>query len=587
MAFRFNSRSSALRLTIGILPSLAIIGCAGSGSGSSEDVVTTRTRTVQIVPIASGTAQIKPSDVALYATSGYSSWEAGAGDNQGTKYDLMPSSYVGSTHAAKLLTYFSISDVHITDKESPAEAPYFGWSAPFQAGGLYSQSYSPVMLSTTQVLDATIRTVNSMNRQAHFEFGLCLGDVANSSQYNELRWFIDVMDGRTITPSSGAHAGASTIDYQKPFAAAGLDRSIPWYEAIGNHDQFFMGIGYPTDKVRNAEVGTEVLNMGANMLGAGATEGNGVYVGVVDGTTPYGDIINGGPTANFATPPTVVADVNRRSTTTAFSTTDGYINEFFNSTSSPSGHGFSRINSGTTAACYSFVPKSTLPLKVIVLDDTCKPTTTVGGPLYYGGGWCDAARLAWLTGELQAGQDAGQLMILACHIPISPQADLFNTATSPQWNPSSVPSESQVLSTLHQYPNLILVMAGHRHMNVVTPQPSPDSAHPENGFWEVETPSLRDFPRNFRTFDILRNADNTISIVTTDVDPVTVPGSPAAKSLGYAIGAFRVFGNTTLADGSPHTYNAELVKMLTPAMQAKIATYGAVVSGAKTATKKK
>ena len=35
-----------------------------------------------------------------------------------------------------------------------------------------------------------------------------------------------------------------------PYQAAGLDRSIPWYEVIGNHDQFWMGIGYPTEKIR-------------------------------------------------------------------------------------------------------------------------------------------------------------------------------------------------------------------------------------------------------------------------------------------------------------------------------------------------
>ena len=66
---------------------------------------------------------------------------------------------------------------------------------------------------------------------------------------------------------------------------------------------------------------------------------------------------------------------------------------------------------------------------------------------------------------------------------------------------------------LHTFPNVILWMAGHRHLNVVTPQPSPDPAHPELGFWEVETPSLRDFPQQLRTFEICRNNDHTVSII--------------------------------------------------------------------------
>jgi len=118
-------------------------------------------------------------------------------------------------------------------------------------------------------------------------------------------------------------------------------------------------------------------------------------------------------------------------------------------------------------------------------------------------------------------------------------------------------------------------MAGHRHMNTVTPQPSPDPAHPEYGFWEVEIPSLRDFPQQFRTFDIRRNSDNTISIVTTDVDPEVEDGSPAGDSRGYAIGAARIFGNIPLADTASRAYNAELVKQLSPTMQAKIANLGA------------
>jgi hypothetical protein len=193
--------------------------------------------------------------------------------------------------------------------------------------------------------------------------------------------------------------------------------------------------------------------------------------------------------------------------------------------------------------------------------------------MFYGGGWIDAARLNWLTNELQQGQDSNQLMILACHIPICPQTNLFNTnPAAPQFYDYS--AETNLIVTLHQYPNLILLMAGHRHMSTVTPQPSPDAAHPEYGFWEVETPSLRDFPQQFRTWEILRNTDNSISILTTDVDPVVATNTPAGKSRGYAIGAGRIFNEIELTNTTSHTYNAELLKQLTPAMQTKIAAYG-------------
>jgi len=558
-------------------------------SGNAADLpLTTRQQTVRPLALPPDTRQICPSNVPLYKVYGYSAWQLGPGVDEGRKFNLMPAGYTGAINAARLLSFFSLSDIHLTDKESPAQLAWFGWNARFGAGGLFASAYSPIMRSTTHVLDAAVKTVNGLHHQTPFDFGLVLGDVANCDQFNELRWFIDVMDGRKITPSSGAHLGADTIDYQKPYQAAGLDRSIPWYEVIGNHDQFWMGIGFPTDKVRNTLVGSNILNMAPNPLAANATEGAGIYMGVVDGTTHYGEVIKGGPAKLFATPPTVIADPKRHALTTDASATalscTNYMSEFFNTTSFPNGHGFKQSNIENNSASYTFEPMKNMPVKVIVLDDTCKLTGPSGGPLFYGGGWMDAARYAWLTNELQLGQDAGQLMILVAHIPINPQADIFDAKNSePQFyvtseNQTQFPgykTEAQMIATLHRYPNLMLLMAGHRHMNTVTPQPSPDPAHPENGFWEVETPSLRDFPQQFRTWQILRNSDNTISIVTTDVDPQVEDGTPAADSRGYAIGASRIIGITALADTTSHAYNAELVKQLSPAMQAKIAGYGA------------
>ena len=125
-------------------------------------------------------------------------------------------------------------------------------------------------------------------------------------------------------------------------------------------------------------------------------------------------------------------------------------------------------------------------------------------------------------------------------------------------------------------PNLILWIAGHRHLNTITAQPSPDPSRPELGFWEVETASLRDFPQQFRTFDIVRNSDNTISIIAVDVDPAVRDGSLAEKSRSYAIGIARVGGGlATFPDASSHANNAELVKQLTPTMQKIIQNYGA------------
>ena len=569
---------------------LQLVACGGNndtdvqteGWPIAKDVYTTAEQQILPVAISSDTPQINPSEVSLYEKYGYSDWQKGNGTNYSQdpnavqpydkRIELAPA-YADAQNSARLLRFFAMSDIHISDEESPAQPLGIGWSALYGPSSIgLSSAYSPVTISTTQVLDAAVQTINALHKRMAFDFGISLGDDINNNQYNELRWFIDVLDGQLITPSSGANLGAENIDYQKPFKAAGLDKEIPWYQVIGNHDQFWMGSSFENAKTRAAHIGDTVLEMRNDTdPTSDAVNGTGYYSGVVDGSSFYGEVIKAGPVADFPTPPTVVADQNRRALATNESTSHDWMSEFFNTTSTPVGHGFSQANLDDDFACYSFEPKSDLPLKVIVLDDTCNTDSEAN----YAASCLDQKRLNWLRGELNEGQQNGKLMIIAAHIPILPQVSLTNPAITTL----SLQDAHKVMEELHEYPNLILWIAGHRHVNVVTPQPNNAADltdQPERSFWEVETASLRDFPQQFRIFDIRRNSDNTISVFVTDVDPAVSGGSPAEKSRGYAIGATRIFGATpaVIADTTSHAYNVELVKQLTPEMQAKIANYG-------------
>ncbi|MDP3638423.1 MAG: hypothetical protein Q8R51_13660, partial [Azonexus sp.] len=111
------------------------------------------------------------SEVNKYQQYDYGRWRLGASLEAELRLDLMPAAYssASTTRKAKLLNFFVITDIHITDKESPSQAIYLQQliypskgKAPWS---FVTSIYSPVMLYTTHVLDAAVQTVNA--RQSH------------------------------------------------------------------------------------------------------------------------------------------------------------------------------------------------------------------------------------------------------------------------------------------------------------------------------------------------------------------------------------------------------------------------------------
>lgn len=604
-----------------------------------------------------GLHPLELSQVQDYDQFGYGQYRLGRGLAVVPRYDLLadPKNRPAATKRKKLAHFFAMTDIHITDKEAPNQLIYIQ-QADSLRGAKMTSIYSPVISYTTQMLDAALQTVNAMHEQAPFDFGISLGDVCDSGRYNEVRWYIDVFDGQPIRPSSGAHLGEDTVDFQKPFQAVGLNKAIPWYQVLGNHDHFFIGSvpvdadpslglreSYVSDQVwavgnvltPNASVVKPVAlppvvyDMPSSLAGTSPTPlndpiskvvGNTFYMGVVDGASPYGAIKYAGKKENFASPPKVAADPNRRALLRS-----EWIAEFFNTTTLPKGHGFGLVpealrRSEDGFACYSFVPRADVPLKIIVLDNTQREDD--GSHDIHGHGFLDGARWKWLQDELEAGQANQQLMVIAAHIPIAVAAsgslmewwNPKNQAMTLQNDPHAVMDNAVTLPALiqklHDTPNLLMWMAGHRHLNTVKALPAYDPGGqlvPEKSFWQVETSSLVHFPQQFRTFEIYLNSDDTVSIVAVNVDPEVAEGTPAAMSRKCAIAEHQILqtdlhGNasniaslklpaTTLqvdsmdptrpqdgstdpsieygaVDGVPYcaSYNAELFKQLTPAM---------------------
>ena len=521
-------------------------------------VPTTVRRTIVPDPIAADAPKVLPYELSRYEQAGYGTWSYGPGLAHERRTDLMAAGYddASVTSVARLRASSPSPTSTSPMCKSPAQAIMFGYK------GFLSSAYSGVMLYTQHVLDAALRTVNALHSEEPIDFGISLGDTCNNTQHNELRWYVDVLDGRHVDPDSGVKtdiAAGPRVDYLEQFDATGLDRSIPWYQARGNHDHFWTGFLAVNDYLRRTFVGDEILDLGNVFEDPLGPDSRGFYMGCLDGRTPYGDIFGIGPVAAFPTPPKVpAADPDRYSLSKS-----AWMSEFFTTSSSPKGHGFDRSSVAAGLACYTFEPKADVPIRVIVLDDTQDDDEPYDNG--YGHGCLDQERHDWLVSELDKGQADGKLMIIAAHIPIGVEA-----AGSPMgWGSAACVSEDELIAKLHTYPNLILWLAGHRHRNVVTALKSPDAGRPELGFWEVETASLRDFPQQFRTFEIVRRSDDTVSILATDIDPVVEDGSRAATSRTYAVAAQQIFNNPIglLPTGS---YNAELIVALTAEMKAEL-----------------
>lgn len=520
--------------------------------GRPPCVPTTVDQTILPVAVPKASPALHPYEISKFSQFGYGVWKYGAGLPYIQRIDLLPAGYAPAASAprARLLKFFTLSDVHVMDEETPAQAIYFGITAN------NASAYSPTMLYTTQVLNAAVGTINELHRRNPFDFGLSLGDNTNSNQYNEARWFIDILDGKMINPDSGDKddplAGEEN-DYQDVFRAEGLDRSIPWFQVPGNHDVLWLGSHPVNDYIRRHLVGWFVMDMGDLFTDPLGIESRGFYGGAIDGTTLYGDIIGAGPVGDFPSPPRVAAaDYDRRAMTR-----NEWRELFFDTSTKPVGHGFDLESE--IPGCYTFEPKAGIPIRVIVLDDI-QPEDDFE---IHEHGYLDQERFDWLVRQLDKGQAENKLMTIASHIPLP----LIG------YGRHSPITAATVVGKLHTYPNLLLWVAGHIHRNKVIAFPSPDPAKPELGFWHVETSSLRDFPQQFRTFELFRNGDHTISILVTNVDPVMNDNSFAAISRSYAIATMQTM---QLSMENP-SYNAELIKPLSAPMQLMLRNCGTPV----------
>ena len=381
-----------------------------------------------------------------------------------------------------------VSDSQIVDEESPAR--FAG------AQDIVRSAWRPYEAYSTQLLDGTLRAVNRIHASGrNADFLVFTGDACDNAQTNELRWMLNVFDGRTVDPRSGPDDRAAEslpdplMDPHVPFVAQGLYRSavhgdlpsIPWYVVFGNHDVFGIGVfaifedafGRRTAELPFARRPGVLLPTVLDPVGAW-THGK---------VTPA----NPGPPAFLELPAYVDPNPDRK-----FFNQREFIRAMFTTESGPPGHGF--VDAETGPGWYSVSPVE--GLRLIGLN-TCEPAHRIPGFPYQDGS-ISAEQVAFLRDELAAADKRGELIIVASHHPSASLWAGYGTAL--------VGSEFRAL--LNEYPHVVAHLAGHTHRNRVTSR---------GGYLEIETSSTIDLPQEGRIVEIWRRDADGLAVVNYEM----------------------------------------------------------------------
>ena len=160
-----------------------------------------------------------------------------------------------------ILNFLQLSDFQTVDEESPGrvELADAGQQPPFNP---FNAAYRPQEALSPFVVEAMVRQArNTVSPLTHERLKLTVltGDNADSQQYNETRWFIDILDGhKKIDPNSGIEGTCDTTPGNPYDGVHGGGRAGGYYEpdASANGED---GRGYTPNRVENqAETGQNV-----------------------------------------------------------------------------------------------------------------------------------------------------------------------------------------------------------------------------------------------------------------------------------------------------------------------------------------
>ena len=401
-----------------------------------------------------------------------------------------------------------ITDLHVTDAQSPARFEFVNryWQDPRFRELLTMQR--PQETLNTHAIAAMVRAINSVAAGpltgAAPQIAVMTGDGVDNAQRNELTNFLALLGGGGVRPDSGApgYDGVQRADwpgeiYWKPDGAAEADvfqgalgfpahpglldaatrpfevegLRIPWLVCYGNHEEVCQGVGLVTPALAAAMTGTRKPVGPPPGLDPDRA---------VETFTDHPEVFMAGE--SIEVPP----DPDRRPISRR---------EFIDAHVKAGGHGFTDR---------SYYAHDTGAVRLIALDTVCE----AGGA----DGSIDAEQLHWLERSLEevhssfrardgsavrTGNPDRYVVVMSHHGPDSLS------------NPRGEQRGGELLQLLHRFPNVVLWLNGHTHSNRIVPR---------NGFWEVTTGSIVDWPCQARLVELYRTAGGGVAIGCTMLD---------------------------------------------------------------------